>query len=315
MISYADLVGDHLQKLNKFRAWMLKRGRTEGTADLYVKNVRYCLEDPDGLTNRLIAGDLAPNTSRSNLAALRAWALFNDDTKLTKELADIRLPPPRRVRTKIPLELSDLKKLIQHLRSCRMRNEGKRQTLLIMALRGLRCGDVLRVQRHDVIRALRTGRLIYEGKGRKLTEISAAPIRGPLEALSEIDGWETVSDLVSGSTKPESISRIIRKAAKSAGKAAGVADVYPHRLRRTFATQYLQQLKGDPNALVKLQKYMQWESLSTAAQYVDAVSHVELDDIGAALAGGLLEPVRSERPSRVGKTPSYRPRRRPDSAG
>lgn len=268
---------------------MMERGRTEGTADLYVKNVRYCLDDAEGITHRLVAGGLAPNTSRLNLAALRAWALFNGDGKLTKRLADIRLPPARRVRTKIPLELSDLKKFISHLRTCRMRNEGKRQTLLIMAMRGLRCGDVLRFQRDDVVRALKTGRLIYEGKGRKRTEIAAAPIRSSLEALAEIDNWTNIGDLVSASVKPGSVSRIIRKAAKSAGKAAGVADVYPHRLRRTFATQYLQKLKGDPNALVKLQKYMQWESLSTAAQYVDAVSHDELDEIGAALAGGLLD--------------------------
>ena len=268
---------------------MIERGRTEGTADLYAKNVRYCLEDSNGITHRLISGGLAPNTSRLTLAALRAWALFNEDTKLAKRLGDIRLPPARRVRTKIPLELPELKKLIQHLRNCRMRNEGKRQTLLIMATRGLRCGDVLRFERDNVVRALRTGRMIYEGKGRKRTEIAAAPIRPSLEALADIEDWSRVSDLVSSSVKPGSVTRIIRKAAKSAGKAAGVSDVYPHRLRRTFATQYLQRLKGDPNALVKLQKYMQWESLSTAAQYVDAVSHDELDEIGAALAGGLLD--------------------------
>lgn len=276
------------EKLAEFRLWMLGRGRTETTSDLYVLNIRRCLSDPNGPTGRLVSRSLAPNTLRTNMAALRAWALFTEDAKLTRQLADMRLPPARRIRPKIPLELDDLRRFVAHLRSCRMQ-DGRRNVLLIMAKRGLRSGDVLRIQRIDVIRSLGTGRLIYEGKGRKQTDISATPILAELKALSKIDDWSRVSDLVSTSTKPKTLQRVVLRASKRAGKAVGVPDVYPHRLRRTFATQYLKRLEGDPNALVKLKKYMNWEALSTAAGYVDAVSDDELDEIGAGLASGLLD--------------------------
>ena len=277
------------RKLEEFRDWMIERGRTAGTADLYVKNARSCGQDPKGLTHRLIAGKLSPNTMRANLAALRAWALFTEDGALTKRLSDIRLPPPRRVQVKIPLERPDLKRLIQHLQTAAM-NEAKRLVLLIMALRGLRSGDVLRIRRAQVLAALVSGRLVYEGKGRKRMEIDAAPIRPQLEALAAYPSrWSQVGDLVSTSEDPRTVSRMILKAAKSAGKAAGIPDLYPHRLRRTFATRYLEKLAGDPNALVKLQRYMGWESLSTAARYVDSVSQDELEAIGAGLISGLLD--------------------------
>jgi len=276
------------RKLTEFQSWMVARGRTEGTAALYAKNVATCQRDPKGLTNRLVASELAPNTMRANIAALRAWAIFTKDGELTALLADMRLPPARRVKPKIPLELEALKRLIQHLRTSPM-HDAKRQVLLMMALRGFRSGDVLRIRRPDVLGALATGRLVYEGKGRKRIDIAAAPVRGQLEALAAYPRWSRVSDLVSNSKNPRSVSRLMLKAARSAGKAVGVPTLYPHQLRRTFATRYLAELAGDPNALVKLQRYMGWESIGTAAGYVDAVSQDELDAIGAGLITGLLD--------------------------
>ncbi len=277
------------RKLKEFRNWMLERGRTQGTADLYTLNIRTCAGDPKGLTSRLISGRLAPNTMRLNLASLRAWAEFSEDGKLNKRLGDIRLPPPRRIKEKIPLELTDLKRYIKHLQTVPMRNEAMRQVLLIMALRGLRSGDVVRIRRVDDVRAVDSGKLVYEGKGRKRTEIAVAPIRAPIEALAAMKHWDRVSDLISSTNRPRTISMNIWKAARRAARQIGIKDVYPHRLRRTFATHYLNELKNDPNALVKLQRYMQWESIATAARYVDAVSQDELDEIGAALVGGLLD--------------------------
>ncbi len=276
-------------QLQEFRTWILERGRTDGTADLYVEKLRLCGNDPRGLTHRLIAGTLAPNTLRNNLAALRAWALFQGDEKLQKRLADIRLPPGRRVRSKQPLELDDLKRLVKHLQGCRMRNNALRQVLLIMALRGLRCGDVLRLRRPEVQRSLDTGKLIYEGKGRKRIEINAEPIRKPLMALARIEDWDRVRDLISHAKNSKNIGRKVWRAARRTAKKVGITEMNPHRFRHTFATRYLDQLRGDPNAIVKLQKFMGWESMATAARYVDAVSQEELDTIGAGLISGLLE--------------------------
>jgi integrase len=275
--------------LNKFRAWMIGRGRVDGTVDLYVSNIRSCGRDTNGITHRLVAGKLSPNSLRTNIAALRAWAAFTKDVDLVSTLNDIRLPPPRRVRVKLPLEVKEWRQVVRHLQTCQMPSDAMRQVLLIVAIRGFRSGDVLRLRRLDVLRALDTGKLTYEGKGRKRMTFAAEPIRQQLQALADIPGWTRVADLVSTSKIHRVISKKVCRAAQRAAKTVGVLEMNPHRFRHTFATRYLDELKGDPNAIVKLQKYMGWESMATAARYVDQVSQDQLDEIGAGLISGLLE--------------------------
>ena len=277
------------KNLENFRQWVVERGRSDDTATLYITNLRSCAKDPKGMTNRLVAGRLAPNTLRTNLAALRAWAVFSEDPSFTKRLGDIRLPPARRVRHKLPLVLAEWKRAIAHLQTCRMRNEAMRHVLLIMALRGFRSGDVLRMQRTEVTRAIDTGKLIYEGKGRKRIEFAAAPILAQLKGLASIQGWERVRDLISTSANHRVVSKKVWRAARRTAKKIGILEMNPHRYRHTFATNYLNAIKNDPNAIIKLQKYMGWESMATAARYVDSVSQDELDAIGAGLVSGLLE--------------------------
>jgi integrase len=274
--------------LAKFRSWVLDRGRSIGTAALYVSNLKSCAKDRQ-LTRRLVAGRLAPNSLRTNMAALRAWAKFSKNPEMAEVLKDIRLPPARRLTTKQPLDLEQWREVIQHMQTCSMRNEAMRQVLLIMAIRGLRCSDVLRMQNADVQRALATGKLVYEGKGRKRMEISAEPIRAQLRELADFSDWERVRDLISASDNPEVARVMVYRAAKRTAAKVDIANMSPHRYRHTFATNYLNQLAGDPNAIVKLQRYMGWESMETAARYVSAVSQDELDNIGAGLVSGLLK--------------------------
>lgn len=278
------------KNLDEFRSWLLERGRSSGTANLYITNIRSCAADQkQPLTHRLVAGSLSPNSRRTNLAALRAWALFSDDAKMTKRLSDIRLPPARRVRVKLPLEVLEWKKVVAHLKTCKMQNEALRQVLLLIAIRGFRSGDVLRMLRTDMESALASGKLIYEGKGRKQIEFSAIPIRPQLEALVEFKGWNRVRDLISTSENPEIARKKVWRAARRTAHKVGVFKMNPHRYRHTFATLYLKRLSGDPQAMIKLQQYMGWESLHTAARYVGSVSQDELDVIGAGLMNGLLE--------------------------
>jgi integrase len=276
------------KNLEKFRAWLLERGRSDDTAELYIGNLRTCAADPKGLTHRLVAGELAPNTVRTNLASLRAWAKFTDDDPFAKRLGDIRLPPARRVRTKLPLGAADWKRVVRHLHTCPIRPEPMRHVLLIMAIRGFRSGDVLRMRRTEVLRALATGKLTYEGKGRKRIEFSAEPIRDQLQALAQIKGWERVRDLLGTGKSRRGLSRKVWRAALRTAKGCGIPEMNPHRYRHTVATQFLAELAGDPNAIVKLQKWMAWESMGTAARYVDQISTDELDRIGAGLVKNLL---------------------------
>lgn len=273
------------KNLQAFRAWIVERGRADGTADLYVTNVRSCASDKRGMTGRLLVGRLAPNTMRGNLAALRAWGKFSRDQGLLDKLSDMRLPPARRVSSKPPLDFALWKKAVNHLMTCEM-DEAMRQVLLMMALRGFRSGDILRMKRTEVVKAMDTGKLIYEGKGRKRIEISAAPIRKQLEALAKMPGWVRVHDLIAD--VPETARKKVWRASRRTAQQAGIKQMNPHRYRHTFATNYLQQLAGDPNAIIKLQRYMSWESIATASRYVDSVSQDELDTVGAGMVGDLL---------------------------
>jgi integrase len=276
------------KNLEMFRAWLAQRGRSDDTADLYITNLRSCAAHPKGLTHRLIAGELAPNSVRTNLSALRSWAKFTGDAKFAQRLDDIRLPPARRVKTKLPLGAADWRMVVRHLHTCPMRPEAMRHVLLIMAIRGFRSGDVLRMKRTEVLRSLATGKLTYEGKGRKRIEFSAEPIRQQLQALADIRGWDRVRDLLGTAMSRRSLSRKVWRAAIRSAKGCGISEMNPHRYRHTVATRFLAELKGDPNAIVKLQKWMAWESMGTAARYVDQISVDELDQIGAGLVKNLL---------------------------
>ncbi len=273
------------KNLDLFRQWIVERGRADDTAELYITNLRTCAADPKGITHRLVAGILAPNSIRTNLAALRAWAAFTDDTQFAKRLSDIRLPPARRMKSKLPLGTEDWIKIVHHLHVCPVEPPAMRHVLLIMAKRGLRSGDVLRMRRAEMVRALSTGTLTYEGKGRKRIDVAAEPIREQLQALvqDKNKGWDRVRDLIGKGVSRRGLSRKVWRASVRTAKGCGIAEMNPHRHRHTFATQFLAELKGDPNAIVKLQKYMAWESMSTAARYVDQISTDELDKVGAEL--------------------------------
>lgn len=279
------------KNLEKFKAWIEGRGREPDTATLYATHLKTAAADPRGITHRLVARNLSPNTVHSIMAALRAWARFSKDAELASQLADIRLPPARRVRHKEPLDLEAWRGVVAHLRKCRMTCDPLRQVLILMAIRGFRSGDLLRIKRIEILRALDTGKLVYEGKGRKRLEFAVEPIRGPLEALVKAKPatWERVRDLISTSKNPKIASKKVWRAARRTAKKAGVLEMNPHRYRHTFATNFLKQLQGDPNAIVKLQKYMGWENMATAARYVDRVSQDELDVIGAGMVDDLLK--------------------------
>jgi len=295
MISYSGTMEITDRNLDKFKAWLLERGRTEGTADAYATNLRSCAADRKGLTHRLVAGALSPNSLRTNLAALRSWAVFVEDPKLSKRLGDIRLPPARRIHTKQPLTMAKWRWLVRHIKETPTLSDpdygdAMRHVLLLMAIRGFRSGDVLRLRRTEIKRALATGKLVYEGKGRKRIEFDVTPFRAQLEALAQIKDWERVRDLIAASSDDPKVASVkVWRAARRVARELGIPDMNPHRFRHTFATRYLEQLRGDPNAIIKLQKFMGWESMNTAARYVDAVSQDELDAIGAGLVSGLLD--------------------------
>ena len=304
VVSYVRAVEITEKNLASFRQWIVDRGRNEDTARLYATHLAAAAADKGGLTRRLVIGHFSPNYRHNILAALRAWALYAKDRDLADRLSDIRLPSARRTRHKPPLGADQWKEVVGHLMTCRMRNEAMRQVLLLMALRGFRSGDVLRMQRTEIGRALDTGKLVYVGKGNKRLEFSVEPFRAQLEALHAMRGWSQVRDLITTSSNPRVASNKVWRAARRTAKQAGIPEMNPHRYRHTYATRFLDKLSGDPNAIVKLQKFMGWENMATAARYVDQVSQGQLDDIGAELASGLVANPAPAAPPRRRRTKS-----------
>ncbi len=268
--------------LEAFRQWMIARGRTAETAELYASNLRMCAAG-SSITARLVSGELAPLTRRTNKAALKAWAKYTKDKDLAEILDEIKLPPARRVGVKIPLPVVDWQRYVKALATCKAEPR-VRCVCLVIAKRGLRVSDALRIKRTEVTAALRTGVLSYVGKGSKRHEVSAKPIRAQLEELASHKKWERLEDVVAVRGGRRAASQRVRRAFRSVAKSLGIDGVHPHRFRRTYATNYLDEHRGDPQALIKLQHHMGWASLQTAAMYADAVDRVELDAAGDKMA-------------------------------
>lgn len=276
------------KNLAAFRDWLLDRGRSEGTADLYIKNLTRCAKAPR-LTSRLLDGELAPLTRRTNKAALVQWAKFTNNPQLAETVTAIKLPPARRMKPKLPLPTPDWQRIVRHLATCKLSDDRLRHVCLVIAKRGLRVSDALRIRRAEVLAALKTGVLSYLGKGAKRHEASAVPIRAQLQALAEIKGWETLADLVSRGRSRHSAANRIRRAFRCAARQIDLDGVHPHRFRRTYARHYLEEHRGDPRAIVKLQNHMGWANLNTAMSYADDVDSRELHEAGEKMAERLFE--------------------------
>lgn len=272
--------------LAKFRDWLTARGRSSGTAALYSKNVEMCSHDAS-MTARLVGGELAPKSKHANAAALRAWAKFAKDQDLADIVADIRLPPAQRLKAKLPLEPEAWKVFVVHTRKAKWIRPHLRAVVLIMAIRGLRSGDSLRIKRAEVKDGLKTGKLSFEGKGRKRHEIAVAPIRAELEELAAQPQWERVSDLF-GKIGDRSVSNRVARTVKRLAKECKVEGCHPHRLRRTVAHRFLVELGPDPLAMAKLLKFMGWSNVQTAMSYVGEVDQGDIQDVGSKIAASLV---------------------------
>jgi integrase len=267
--------------IDGFRTYLEESGLSSGTVDVYVRDVRIARES--SVSGRLRDGALAPKTRRHILAAARHWAEYSGDDQLTKQLKKIRLPPPRRKEARVPVTRDDLLALVDELGKADYLEPAMRATLGMMARRGFRCGDVLRLQRAELVAARDHGILSYEAKGQRRLEFKVIPTyRHALVELADAPGrWSRVCELVSphatAKGRMKAAAKAIERSLVEVGVKIGILGLYPHRLRRTYAVEYLRSLKGDPEAIVKLQQHMQWASMATAMEYIDHARGDELD--------------------------------------
>jgi site-specific recombinase XerC len=274
-------------ELDEFSGWLVKYGRAAGTAQTYRADVRLAFA-AGGPLRRLRNEDLAPKTRRRILAACRAWAEHRSDGELMVDLRKVRLPPAVRVSPKVPLEHPAWLRLRDEIDSADYLRGPMRAVLGIMANRGLRLGDVLRLRRTEIEAALDSGVLGFEAKGRRRMEFRVlASFRRYLELLMQypVVRWDRVEDLIvrrainQREAARRSVQRALVRVALAAKLPARSGHVHPHRLRRTYAVAYLRALRGDPEAIIKLKQHMAWAKLDTALEYVDHQRHEELDEV------------------------------------
>jgi len=269
-------------KRDPFEAWLIDQGLASTTAAMYGYDARAAA---GGFKERLRDEALAPKTRHRILAAGRQWAKFRGDAALTAELTSFRLPPSRRKFPKVPCDREQLFKIIDELPNADYLEPSMRAVIGMIACRGFRVSDVLRIQRDELLQAKETRMLVYLAKGRRRLEFGLIKTWAPYAvALADTPGeWLLVEDLICPGAKPKNRRKsAVRAVERALNKVAGrcdIAKVYPHRLRRTYAVEYLKQQKGDPEALLNLTKHMQWADESTALQYVNHVRGRELDEV------------------------------------
>jgi integrase len=236
------------------------------------------------LTNTDI--DRAPKYLRLIKASVKSWCQYQGDSDLLLEISQIKLPPAIRKQESTPLTKGEWKMLLDEITSADYLEEPMRADLGMMACRGFRCGDVLRLQRTEAVKGMKTGILDYKGKGSKRLKWSVVkPWKDYLELLLDYKDWDQVQDLIcpaaAEETRKSSAAKAVTRALEIVTEEAGLdpMDMHPHLLRHTYATFYYEACL-DPS---KLQAHMGWGSIETAMLYVRAGEREELDEIANSL--------------------------------
>jgi integrase len=253
--------------------------------------VRRWLDDPDSMLEIITSSNYSPNYRRNLVACVKSWAKFVDDRELRVQLEDIKSPAPVPRDVREPFSRDEWFELIDAIDSADYISGAQKHTCALIAIRGIRCGDVLRLTKRDVSQGLKTGILAFESKGERWQKFSAAPLRDHLEGL--LEDWRKKAPRVRNLVAPGSAessaqataSRAIRYAFDRIAKELGIdpQDLYAHRFRHTYATLFLQTMAGDPEALPKLQQQMGWARLDTASNYLRRSRREELDELESKL--------------------------------
>lgn len=238
----------------------------------------------------LTSSDFAPNYRRHLAACLRSWARFSEDEGLLSRLEDVRLPAavPRDVRE--PLEFEKWVQIREFIDGSNLK-PAKRAVCAIIAVRGIRCGDVLRLKKKDLSDAVNSGTLAFEAKGERWLRYNARPFVEYLDELLSQRWKDTkrVRNLVCPNSREDkcqdTAGREIRRAFDSIAVQIGMdpGDLFAHRFRHTYSTYFLHQMVGDPEAVFKLQEQMGWARLDTAANYLRRSRREELDAVESVL--------------------------------
>lgn len=264
------------RKLDAFAEWLTARGRGPHTVTQYTGQVRLAHATPSLLTR--MRGNLSPKSKRAVKAALASWAKYTDNKALKEQLADFKLPPPDRLKTKTILSREEWGAFQTEALS--MKDEAAGAVLALLARRGFRRGAVLHFTRKELTEALSIKTLAFWDKGaRRVMFPVNRRFRPQLETLVSFTGWKEVHELLSPATYHAAEQRVYRLVQR-AGEAVGFTGAHPHLIRSTYASYYYEACGYN---IAKLKEHMQWSQIETAAQYIVQHNREELDEIAEGM--------------------------------
>lgn len=268
--------------LDGFKEWLYKRGLADSSSKTYISHVRKALAE--GLEDRLADKSLAPFTRNSIAVALLAWADYNGNEKLRKYIEeDITLPYPIRREDEEPLAPEELDQFLNTLEDSTLPTPII-AVLNIIAIRGFRVGDILRLTKNQLRRALQTGKCTFTLKGGVKQTWKIERFHEWFESLNtygeKFGPWETVADLIVR-TKRDDYASARAACARGVKRVFKDADLdmeraHLHLLRATHALHYYTYVCD--RDITKLKEYMGWMSIATAALYVGRFNVEALED-------------------------------------
>lgn len=261
---------------NGFGFWLKESSYTPNTVAVYLSTLRK-LSSFSIPFQGLLDKTASPNTLHLRFSVLKTYAKWKKDTELLEQLTNFRrrLPAARRVAPRPPLTGDELERLIRALDW----SSGVDLVIMLMAVRGFRVGDVLRLKREEIKTALETGTLAYVAKKGQRQEWGTGLFAEPLETLFHLcdrreEPWVIVADaLATGEDRQNAARWNVEHRCRELRKKLKM-NIYPHRLRRTRAMMYLEAVGGD---VTKLTKWMGWQNVTTAYGYVDYVNREDLE--------------------------------------
>lgn len=276
--------------LDGFVAWLRRRNRTRSIPQ-YTRVIRRYLDNPSAVEGMMADQSYAPNYRRHLAACVRSWARFSEDGELLVRLDEIQMPAALPISAREPFSWDTWWTIQDAIVHCDL-PDAIRLVCQMIALRGIRCGDVLRLQKRELVAARDTDVLAFEGKAERRIEYSAEPLRPFIDGLLELP-WERkrrVHQLISPTA--DTAGRRVRYAFDRIARELDMdsAELHAHRFRHTYAHFFLQELAGDPEAIFKLQEQMGWAKLETAANYLRRSRRKELNEIESKMLSDRKRP-------------------------
>jgi integrase len=281
----------------------LAKTLSASTAITYASALERALRDHAGdLLGILRRKRTGASTRQTYRAALRHWAEWTGDDALLARLASSELrremkaatrarhlDAPRRYRVE-PFSTDEEDAILRVLADWKERFEEdpdgafawRWPAVSMMFALGLRAGaDLARLTRADVDAALRDGvELTIASKGDKDRSLPVVLVVDELRALQRLrkGRWKVLAEVISpGARSPvDAAYEQLRRTVKALATEAGLDPrrTHPHRFRHSAAHR-LYEATGD---LLKVQRFLGHESLTTTMRYLRAKRTAEIGD-------------------------------------